>query len=555
MGVADRLDPPTARAEAPPPEVENAGGRTAGRAQGIVLLAASTLPILGALLIAPVLPKIEDAFADVSGVEALAPIALSVPSLAIGLLAPFAGRIIDRVGRIRLLLWALPLYVIAGTAPLYLNSLPAIIGSRALLGVAESAIMTACVTLLGDYYTGKTRDRYLSIQAVAAAFGAVVFLAVGGALGENGWRTPFWVYLVGLVFLPLMAWLLFPPTAPASHHQASGSGVQWSRLTPLLVLTFLGAIVFYALQVQLSVVLDDLGEGSGAIGASAAIANLALALAAVGFGVFNRGRPNAFLLASLLLSGGGLVLLAFGSDWLTVTLGAIVAGVGGGFMLPALLIGVTSRVDYANRGTVTGAWTASFFLGQFVSPIVVNGLDAGTGSLTTALKIVGVFGIALVVPALLIIRRTPLVTNASVLAGPVPAAVVESVELPPHEPEDGVRDATHAPDLTGRIDADTVKAVLAAQAAAKAASPAAATAVAAEAAPAAEAPTATEDDAPGFADAEPEPEDAVTDVVAVDPAPAVVAEADAPGIADAEPEPETNPAPKPEPGPEKITKS
>ena len=43
--------------------------------------------------------------------------ALSIPSLAVGLLAIVAGRIVDRVGRLRLLLGALPLYVVAGTAP------------------------------------------------------------------------------------------------------------------------------------------------------------------------------------------------------------------------------------------------------------------------------------------------------------------------------------------------------------------------------------------------------------------------------------------------------
>ncbi|MFD0567513.1 MFS transporter [Kitasatospora saccharophila] len=82
-----------------------------------LLLAGSCLPILGAVLIAPVLPKLQDHFATVSGVDALAPMALTIPALSLAIMAPFAGAIIDRLGRHRLLVIATLLYAIVGTAP------------------------------------------------------------------------------------------------------------------------------------------------------------------------------------------------------------------------------------------------------------------------------------------------------------------------------------------------------------------------------------------------------------------------------------------------------
>ena len=433
----DRADQPIATAEAPPPpEAPEGGGaigphgRVAGRGQAIVLLAGSCLPIMGTLLIAPIIPDLQNAFKGVAGVEALAPMTLAIPAVAVGLLAPFAGRIIDRVGRLRLMLYALPLYVVAGTAPLWLNSLPAILASRFLLGVAEAAIMTSCVTLLGDYYSGKSRDRYLSLQAVVAAFSAVLFLAVGGALGENGWRTPFWIYLIGLIFLPLMWRLLWSPTVKSTEGLADGLvGVPWKRLAPLLVITFLGAIVFYALQVELSYVLDDLHVGSAGKGASAALANLGLALAAVVFGLYNRGKANAWLVVAFFLAGIGLILLSLGNNWLAVTGGAVVAGVGSGFMLPALLISTTSLLSFEQRGRGTGAWTGTFFVGQFFSPLAVNGLKAATGELTTAVEIIGVFGIVMGVVAVFFVRRRSLTTN-SALSQAEALASVEAVEPP-----------------------------------------------------------------------------------------------------------------------------
>src|SRR6478735_3167279 len=77
--------------------------RTAGLAQLILLLAGSCMSVLGAVLIAPVLPQMSDTFAGTPGVEVLVPIVLTVPALLIGLAAPFAGIVVDRLDRKRLL--------------------------------------------------------------------------------------------------------------------------------------------------------------------------------------------------------------------------------------------------------------------------------------------------------------------------------------------------------------------------------------------------------------------------------------------------------------------
>src|SRR5215213_7300096 len=119
--------------------VDPVTGRPAGRAQALVLLLSSCLAVLGAVLLAPVLPAIEDAFADTAGVKALTPIVLTAPALVIGLTATFAGRIVDRLGRKRLLVGALVAYAFVGTAPLWLPSLQLIVVSRILVGLTEAA--------------------------------------------------------------------------------------------------------------------------------------------------------------------------------------------------------------------------------------------------------------------------------------------------------------------------------------------------------------------------------------------------------------------------------
>ena len=71
--------------------------------------------------------------------------------------SPIWGRLSDRYGRRPLLLWATGFYGIAGAAPFFLDNLNAIIVSRLLLGVCESAILTVTNTLLADYYAPARR--------------------------------------------------------------------------------------------------------------------------------------------------------------------------------------------------------------------------------------------------------------------------------------------------------------------------------------------------------------------------------------------------------------
>ena len=82
-------------------------GREAGLPQLIVLLAASCMSVLGAVLLAPVLPQMTEQFAGVPGVDVLVPIMLTVPSLVIALTAPFTGFIADRIDRKRVLIVAM----------------------------------------------------------------------------------------------------------------------------------------------------------------------------------------------------------------------------------------------------------------------------------------------------------------------------------------------------------------------------------------------------------------------------------------------------------------
>ncbi|MER6157668.1 MFS transporter [Streptomyces sp. NPDC001868] len=445
----------------PPASASGAPPADRGRLRAALLMAGSCLPVLGAVLIAPVLPRMQDHFASVPGAEVLVPVVLTVPALALALLAPFAGVVVDRLGRKRLLVVATALYAVFGTAPLWLDSLGAIVASRVLVGVVEGAIMTCCTTLIGDYYTGRTRERYLALQTVCASASATAFFVIGGALGSAGWRAPFWIYAVGLLLAPVMATVLPKPRpgagdegrAPATTQAADGAhGTPTAhgtgalhgqtdkapgpdpaigpdpavgpdttagagelplqarpfplrRLAGICLLTVFGGMVFYTVPVETAYLLDDLGVTStGVIGLATGLASAATVAGSL---VFTRlpGTPEGRLPAVFALCAAGFVVMGLAGDPVPLIAGGILNCVGTGILLPSLLTAAMSRLDYADRGRGTGLWTAAFFAGEFVCPLVLIGVASAAGGLAAAVGLLGLAS-ALVAAGLLLARRS-----------------------------------------------------------------------------------------------------------------------------------------------------
>ncbi|WP_405650514.1 MFS transporter [Streptomyces sp. NBC_00019] len=377
-----------------------------------LLMAGSCLPVLGAVLIAPVLPKMQDHFDSVPGAKTLVPVVLTVPALALALLAPFAGVIVDRLGRRRLLVVATVLYALFGTAPLWLDSLGAIVASRVLVGITEAAIMTCCTTLIGDYYTGRVRDRYLALQTMCASASATAFFVIGGAAGSAGWRAPFWIYAVGLLLAPLMATALPRLRQDDASEELTTESRPFPvrRLAGICALTVFGAMVFYTVPVETAYLLDDLGiTSTGVIGLATALASAATVAGSIAFTRLP-GTPASRLPVVFALCGTGFVVMALASGPVLLIAGAVLNCLGTGVLLPSLLTVAMSRLDYADRGRGTGLWTAAFFFGEFVCPLILIGLESVVGSLATA---VGVLGLAsgLVAGGLLLAGRSAVVEH------------------------------------------------------------------------------------------------------------------------------------------------
>jgi predicted MFS family arabinose efflux permease len=295
------------------------------------------------------------------------------------------------LGRREVLIGSLVVELIAGIAPGFLNSIGAIIAARAVVGLTEAAIVTCSTTLIGDYYSVPTRNKYVSLQAASTSIASVIFLLIGGALGELGWRATFWVYALCLVLTPAVFTVVWNPEATRRLSRASMSGAveagrfPWLTMIRMWIFTAFAAIVFFIVPIQTANLLTGIGLGQPAlIGLATAVGAVNLAIGGASYSKFAGVRPGFALAVSFALIATGLTLMAKAQTLLVLILGIMPTGLGSGFVIPALLNWTLSRLSLHYRARGVGARYDTFFLGQFVSPLVILAAAGVVGGLSTA---------------------------------------------------------------------------------------------------------------------------------------------------------------------------
>lgn len=376
------------------------------------LLGASTMTIMASATITPALPDMERHFAAEPNVALLVRLVLALPGLAIMVSAPLLAWLSSRVGRVRVLIACLLLYVVGGASGLVLDWLPGLLAGRAVLGIGIAGIMTSTTSLLVDHHTAGEHGRVLGLQGAAMGFGGVLSLLLGGLLAAVDWRGPFAVYLLALPLVALVVRYVPEPVADrAAPVNDSGSTPWRPRLLGLYALMFLGILVFYVVPTQAPFWLAQLGGANPiVIGALIAAVNLVTTLVGLNFRRL-RTRLDFRLLAIcvFLAYAAGLVVVGQAGSLAVATVGMLVMGVGIGLQNPTLngwLAAVSATPGV--RTKALGLMTSALFLGQFASPLVAQPLIDTAGlatAFTAAAALAGLICVLLAVIRVLSSRR------------------------------------------------------------------------------------------------------------------------------------------------------
>lgn len=367
-------------------------GHHPGFLTGLSLLIPITLSTMAIVLLAPILPRMMEEFRDVPHSDYWVPLVLTFPAICIALLSPVAGMLGDWFGRRRLLLWSFIGYAAVGIAPIFLTSLPTILISRVAVGVFEALIMVLTTTMIGDYFDGASRDKWLAAQAATASLSALLFFNLGGQLGAFGWRTPFWIYLSALLMFAMVLRFTWEPAeedtdreADHAPHHASWAHFPLPRFIPVLLVTIYTSVFFYTVQIQASVGLSQLGLSDPArIGFLTSIASIGVPLGTVVYSKSGLKDPRKLLLIEMIMLCAGFFIMAKAHDPLPFLAGCFLNQLGAGMLLPTLLVWAMGMLAFEVRGRGSGLWQGSLAVGQFMCPVVVTFLSNRFGGLFAA---------------------------------------------------------------------------------------------------------------------------------------------------------------------------
>lgn len=346
--------------------------------RAVALLMVATLTVMANATISPALPGLQHLFADEPHSELLTRLLVTAPSLSIAVLSPLVGLVVDRTGRRVPLLVGIILFVVAGSAGLYLPDLLTIFLSRIVLGVAVAFIMTAQTALIGDYFSGEIRNRLTGLQISARNFGGLVLILLAGLVATLSPRWVFGVYGLALLVLPLAWAVIVEPRRSLDVGRASCLlGLHEKRtwrlhFFGLVVLQSVTNMFFFIMPTQLPFFLDAEGYSSASMtGMTLSLLMLSGGAVALAYSPIQRviGYAGVYAIGYAAMATGFLLMLNSGVA-LFILAGAALIGAGYAAVSPTFVALTLALAPQHRRGLAGGILTSSVFVGQFISPLL-----------------------------------------------------------------------------------------------------------------------------------------------------------------------------------------
>ncbi len=374
--------------------------RKAGWVQAWTIIFAMFLPIMAIVALAPTLPTLMAHFYYVENFQVLVPMLLTAPALCIAILSPFAGRLSDLFGRRNLLLIAMFLYGFGGIAPFFLQSFWAVMAGRILLGIAEAFILTIGNALLADYFDEKERPRWLAVQGAVGPILAFVTILGSGFLAAKGWQWPFIVYALSFpIFISALLFLWEP--AKKKKQETAAVNLQmfpWKTAGLICLITLVTSVIYYVFIIHFSLVLTATGiTDERRIGVLSSIAGIAVPFGALVYKKFSQRSIFFLLLLVYALMGIGYIGISLVQNEKWIMVMSWIQQLAVGLTVPSLVAWALNSFPIQHRGLGMGFWATSFFLGQFVNPLVIGMINNISGGIVPTVSIIGV--ICLVVAA------------------------------------------------------------------------------------------------------------------------------------------------------------
>ena len=312
-------------------------------------------------------------YSTVSMIMNTSALALAVISVVTGSLTKF--------GKKRLLLIGSALFTIGGLAGASITNLYFIIFTRLFEGLGAGLVLTVSMMMIPALFQDQQQvDKIMGWNGILMALFSAIITFTSGHLALVNWKLPFLYYALGAVVFVLQ-WIYIPndrDTADESGQPASPiSRAGW--IHALNGFTFGIFTTFFF--VCISGVLAQNGIGDAGVAGTASTFNTIGSFFS-GFvfaAVFNKLKRFSVPVFYVLLCAAVLGLLNVYTVPLVCAV-AFIHGIGWNMFFSAYLAKVSMFSDEQSLDANMSLCNGAFYLGQFVTPLVMSGIASVSGN-------------------------------------------------------------------------------------------------------------------------------------------------------------------------------
>ena len=333
------------------------------------ILSISMITVMASAAVSPALANIARAFPDAP--PNMVKTILTLPSLFIIPFSLLSGNLANRFGNKKTLLFGLIIYIVGGIGPAFVETIPAILIYRAVLGVGCGLIMPISQVLIAENFEGDLKSKITGYSGAASYLMGVIASLFVAPLSSINWQYSFYIYLIAIIVFVLNYLALpdreFRETSIASDKIRIPSRVWWV-ITGLLFVN----IAFYAVPANIALFMHEIGiENPRMAGYVISVFMISGFCAGILMSLFKRVVKSYLVLLGVAIMAVGYICLSITTKIIVINCGVALVGFSFGLLFPAFMNLVNSKCS--GRSCVIALSFAScfHFMGQFLSPYII----------------------------------------------------------------------------------------------------------------------------------------------------------------------------------------
>lgn len=340
--------------------------------------------------VTPAIGDITDAFPDASSTSIK--MILTIPALFIIPFTFITNKLTHNYSKKIVLIFGVILYIIGGVGGGLALNITFLLIFRAILGMGVGIMMPISISIVSDFFEDDEKTKMMGRVSSANQLGGILAVLLAGWLSTVLWRYAFAVYLIGLFVLILIIFFL---PHPKSQGHLEGKRTKM----PLFVYKVAGSmffvmIVFYALPTNISLYIQHSDMGDASIsGLMMALMSISGVISGIIVSKVKQLLKSFFEPIQISLVAIGYIMISVADHLSLLGTGIIFMGFGITSIIPLIYDYMTNNVSPSqNVKAMALVVTAMLFLGQFLSPIILDNVSiwVGDGSTQFTYKLLGV---------------------------------------------------------------------------------------------------------------------------------------------------------------------